>query len=266
MVDETQSLIFSLNITDILAILGALAWLPPIGSCLKKIIQKPVVRIMAPLHLEVGYTFLGQILNPHFAFIVENKDFVITAMSVTLEHQNGDRKTLQWQSIEESLMQVEQDNGISTPYKKNSEVLVLKLSRNSASERQIRFRCNEFNQKRYERELAIRKKVMVDLDQSKYDPEHHMRSPDLMDLTDYIGQNFPWKEGEYKVTINIESFQSFKLLDNTYSFVLTMNDIKQLEANKSLMPAHYGMQLEEFVGQPYTQLAWNWAYPRFIKA
>jgi len=47
----------------ILAVLGALAWLPQLFIIIKNVLVKPIVKIIPENQLEIGYTLFGPIIN-----------------------------------------------------------------------------------------------------------------------------------------------------------------------------------------------------------
>jgi hypothetical protein len=67
---ETES---TFGIFQILAILGALAWLPQLIIFISKWLTKPKLTIITDKDLEIGYTTFGPIFNFQIAFLAEKK-------------------------------------------------------------------------------------------------------------------------------------------------------------------------------------------------
>jgi hypothetical protein len=67
-----------MELIDFIAILGALAWTPPIFKLVKKRLTKPEVTIITGNNGEIGFTSLGNIFNLRLAFAVKNHDIVIS--------------------------------------------------------------------------------------------------------------------------------------------------------------------------------------------
>ena len=66
-----------IDIYDILAILGTLAWLPTLVESVKRLFIKPKLSIISSEQLGVSYTNLGPVLNLDFAFSAEKKELLI---------------------------------------------------------------------------------------------------------------------------------------------------------------------------------------------
>ncbi|MGU3359688.1 hypothetical protein ACLBWX_05070 [Methylobacterium sp. M6A4_1b] len=85
-----------MEVADIVAYIGAAAWLPQIIGWGVKAFSKPKVRLMPDRSLSVGFTSFGPIFNLHIAFASERKDALLEELSVHLRHEAGDTRRLSW--------------------------------------------------------------------------------------------------------------------------------------------------------------------------
>jgi len=65
--------------------------------------------------------------------------------------------------------------------------------------------------------------------EGKYDPVKFLREQEMTDLYSFTKHAFPWKQGKYTVTIEMQSPENFSLVGNQRKFSLTSADIEKLE-------------------------------------
>ena len=81
------------KVTFILALVGALAWIPPIISAGYLFFLKPKVRFVPEEFCEIGYTSFGPIFNQSFAIATSNKDALIERIAISfIIHENGENR------------------------------------------------------------------------------------------------------------------------------------------------------------------------------
>ena len=71
--------------SDIVALVGAAAWLPQIW----RFLQKPKVTPIVGGQVEIGFTHLGPVFNPKVAFRAQRRDALVTGIQYRLQHERG---------------------------------------------------------------------------------------------------------------------------------------------------------------------------------
>ena len=78
-----------MKIIDIIAILGALAWLPQILSWIYNWLKKPKISIYHEGEAEVGYIKNGNVFNLRFSFLARDKHALIDDIELVLTDKDG---------------------------------------------------------------------------------------------------------------------------------------------------------------------------------
>ncbi len=128
-----------MSFTDIAAVVGALAWLPPIVIGLRAWLTKPVVRVITQPVPEVGFTTYGPILNIRVALTVTHKDLVVTGIRLVVTHESGERTVFFWRGIVQRMGTMTYPQVGAVPFEKELNVLAMKVSQKDVEERFIRF-------------------------------------------------------------------------------------------------------------------------------
>ena len=253
-----------MKIIDWVAILGALAWTPHLISLIKSYFTKPEIRIITQKLAEIGFTTYGPIFNIRIAFSVKNRDVVISNFRIKVTHESGEQKNYEWQGLRQQVMKMHTSDG-AIPYEKENSVLAIKLSQREVEERIIQCQELSFVAGKRDIEDKAKKRLSYDREQEGYDPLKFLKCQEAIDVYNYIKHAFTWKSGKYKVVFELESPESFNIVDNEYEFTLTPMDIEELEKNKKSIEQDY---LNAFVAsdnEAYKQVHWNWRNPSIYK-
>lgn len=253
-----------MKLIDWIAILGALAWAPHLIGVLKSWILKPKVRIITQKSVEIGFTTSGPIFNVRLAFAVENKDIVVSDIKIMLKHDSGEERVFEWQGITQHLGKMKMPNLGEMPYEKEHAVLAVKLNQKDIEERFVRFQEPTFiNSKREYEKKAMRKMEYLKAE-GKYDKSRFLREQEMTDLYSFNKQAFPWKQGRYTVTIEMQSPEKFIVIDNVREFDLTPVDIDCLEKNKKLLEIDYERMILG-IDEEDDEFEWQWCHPVLLK-
>ncbi|MFV7710364.1 hypothetical protein [Shewanella algae] len=253
-----------MNIIDWIAILGALAWTPHLISLVKTYLIKPEVRIITQKIAEIGFTTYGPIFNIRIAFAVKNHDVVISNFRIKVTHESGEEKLYEWQGLKQQVLKMHTNEG-SIPYERENSVLAIKLNPKEVEERTIQ--CQEVSFIAGKREIEDKaiKRLSYDREQKGYDPIDFLKCQECMDVYNYIKHAFSWKAGKYKVAFELESPESFNLVDNEYEFTLMPVDIEELDKNKGSIEQVYINAFVNAEHAKYKQVYWNWRNPLIYK-
>ncbi|HEU4601213.1 MAG TPA: hypothetical protein VFS24_04555 [Steroidobacteraceae bacterium] len=253
-----------MKLIDWIAVLGALAWLPHLIRLGHQFFTRPKLRIITGVAPELGFTTYGPILNMRLAFVVEHKDLVISGMRILLRHESGPSHVFAWQGLTQTLGTLSNPQMGNMPFQKEANVLALKAKVADVDERFVRFQSVEFLSGKQPVEAKASSRIMYLQRQGKeIDVEALLRCDEMTDLYAYIKRAFPWKQGSYSLSFEIDSPQSFSIVGDAYNFSLTQVDVEELEKNTAQVERDYR---ERFIprkeGEP--ALVWVWRYPKLV--
>lgn len=253
--------------TDWIAIVGALAWLPPIVGAVRQWLTKPEVRIITQPAPEIGFTTFGPICNMRLAFSVKNKDLVVTGLKLTITHESGESRIFEWRGITQKMGQMNYPEIGPVPIEKELNVLAMKLVERDIEERFVRFQESAFLQGKAIIEKRASKKLTYLKQQGVLDRDTFLKSEEMADVYSCVRQGFSWKAGNYTVRFVLESPERFEVSDDRYEFSLTPIDIEHLEENKKSIERSYANEINPpNGGEKPEPLTWNWSYPDMRKA
>ena len=255
-----------MTFTDLAAIVGALAWLPPIFIAARSWITKPQIRVITQPSPEIGFTTMGAILNLRVALTVTHKDIVITGVRLKIKHESGEEVFLSWRGIVQRMGTMNYPQVGAVPFEKELNVLAMKISPKDVEERFIRFQNIAFLQKKSEHEETTLR-TMAHLNQTKtFDASKFLQNREMIDLYSYIKQSFSWKPGSYQLEVLLESPDAFTVLDNKYSFILSPLQVNNLSDNTQHIEQYYANEvLPRKADEQPTLITWNWVYPDMPK-
>src|SRR4051812_38525799 len=95
-----------MSTTDILAYIGALAWIPQIIQWAIIFFTKPLIRIIPDRTAQIGYTLYGPIFNLRVSIGVTRKDTVVYFIGVQLKHNDGSSYNFEWVGMNEVFSEV----------------------------------------------------------------------------------------------------------------------------------------------------------------
>jgi hypothetical protein len=248
---------------DVVALVGALAWLPHLISLFRELVSIAKIRVITQQTTEIGFTTLGPIFNIRLAFAVTHKDIVISEIKLRLKHEQGDEKIFIWQGIVQHMGKMTLPNAVM-PYEKESSVLAIKLNQKDIEERFVRFQDASFINAQREYLYKVDKKRAYLIAESKFEPKHFLREQEMVDLYNFNKHSFPWKIGKYKVIVEISSPEKFEVVDNELEFNLSGLEVEMLQKNIENLELDYkrrvSVPLEE-----NEQFEWNWVNPSLVK-
>ncbi len=255
-----------MTVLDWVAIIGALAWLPHLLSILTKYISKPVVRMIPPKGVDIGFTSFGPIFNLHLAFSVKNKDIVLSNLKVQLQHEGGDTHEFHCEGIDQTLMTMKVPDGPALPYEKKHSIFAFKINVKDIEEKIIKFQSPSFRSSSNDLISAAAKQQSFLKNKDQYDPEAFLKSEAMHNIITHNQNSFLWRSGSYTVTITADSPERYTLLDNTYKFSLNEVDIIELERNKPLIEKDLYNILVPQPPEQFEEVTWQWRHPQLFKS
>jgi len=262
-----------MNSTDIVAYIGAAAWLPPIFVLIYSKCSKPNVTIVPDKFVEIGYTTFGPLFNLRLSINVDKKDILLDHMSIILRHEDGSTHNLEWSGIYEIISEVKNNHGDSQVIHRDGIPIQIKLNTLSLFEKLVRFREVDFlrDDKRARDNLgeycSYLQENIKDKNKSKFCSEY-LNSKVFTDYLKHMRKNFWWKAGTYFVSFKIKSPSKISFNSVNFQFQLSQTDIDFLGKNLDKIKDDHEFLLKnnnipEYKGQP---VVWLWRYPELIKA
>lgn len=251
-----------MSLIDVAAIVGALAWTPPIFVVVRTWITKPQIRVITQPTPEVGFTTLGPILNIRVALTVTHKDIVITGIRLQVTHESGEQTYFSWRGIVQRMGTMNYPQVGAVPFEKELNVLAMKVSLKDVEERFIRFQNLDFLQHKAELEATSNKKMAYLRQSNAFEGETFLRSQEMSDVYSFIRQSFAWKPGSYRVRVLLDSPDSFNVLNDEYTFALSPLQVQGLSDNLKHIEQYYADEVFRLKdGEERKQIPWYWLYP-----
>lgn len=255
-----------MSFTDLAAVVGALAWIPPIFVGVRTWITRPEIRIITQPAPEIGFTTFGPILNLRIALTVRHKDIVVTGVRLRVTHESGEESVFSWRGIIQRMGTFNYPQIGAIPFEKESSVLAMKVSPKDVEERFIRFQNLEYLQKKMLLDSVSLKKLAYLRKSETFDAPSFLRSQEMAEVYSFIRQSFSWKPGSYRVKVMLESPDTFVVLDDEYAFTLSPLDVQNLSENLNHVEQYFAnevLPLQE--GEQRAPINWSWAYPDMQK-
>ena len=132
---------------DILAIIGASAWLPQVGYFLYKVLSKPKIEFVVQPEITI-INLLGTLhIAINCAFSADKKNALITKVKMQLKHERGDKREIEWIQIKEPQSKMEASVGGSVEVFRELPPTFIKVLTTHAVDYMMTFRDTEyFNQ------------------------------------------------------------------------------------------------------------------------
>jgi len=245
------------NLTEILAVIGALSWIYPLVVWLNKKFIKTELEIISHKTIEIGYTYYGPIINIDLAFSASKDDAFIKAITIELNHESHQAENFKWEWFEEKLMEMMVPEGGIVPYKRNQKAIALKVLTSTLVEKKIGFHKPLFA-KAYSENYNSVFQIYQNLINKNISPDELIKSNEYNSFENLFKNNFTWKVGRYTGIVTCVVANRGKKFTKKIEFILTNADIRKLEGNISksivLIGRHFGIST---LDEPQ----WDWAYP-----
>jgi len=239
----------------ILAILGALAWLPQLIIFLRNWLIKPELQIIPENQLEIGFTMIGPIINLNFAILSEKQKALIKNIEIELKHEDNDIQKFKWKWFEETLYTVDYPDK-SLPTKKNQTAIAINIQKDELVEKKIGFQQKSFQLKQ---KAIVQNTIEEAINLSKADKDSNdlKSSKNYNDLKDIFQNGFNWKVGNYTVKYKVYEKSNKKPFIKEVSFKMTSLDVSNLKTNID----NCNIEIERtYIGTELPAPVWNWVY------
>jgi len=211
---------------QIIAIFGALAWLPIIIRWF----IRPKLSIVSDNEIEVGYDLDGPKLKIQFAFSSDYKDSLIDNMTLELIHKDQETHSLIWNWLEEEIIQITYPEFGELPTKKKQKAIAIHVPNDFLTEKRISFIDKEFKDRFNELQLLLDIKHNNFFTEKK-DLKELRSTNEFKNFINLYVNSFYWKPGEYSISIKIHNRKNINPYHHKMRFQLTNLDTQKLRHN-----------------------------------
>ena len=240
----------------ILAVLGALAWIPQLFLLIRNHLIKPVVKIICENKIDIGYTTYGPIVNTSIALIAEKQKALIEKIEAELTHENNDTQKFTWKWFEETLHVVDLPNsGGSMPTRKNQTAIAINILKDELIEKKIGFQQNSFQSDQKIKDQLCTEDAINNAKADK--PATDLRAAkSYNDLKDTYQNGFNWKVGDYSITYKVYENSVKTPFIHKMKFKITALDLNNLKPNiDSCLTEIDRFYIDNELETP----SWNWS-------
>jgi hypothetical protein len=253
-----------MNLTDFAAVIGAAAWIPQIV----RYFSRAELKIIPDSTIELGYSFIGSIINPTCAFSASKKDALIEKMALEIIHQDGEKHEFLWQALDEKGFEGRSSKGETVEMRRTQSATALKIGIVGLVDRKILFQDTTIKEKRValERALIDKEDILKKADAPNF-PENVFRSDEFTKLGDHYRDCFYWKEGSYSLNIIAQEATHKDPILEKYAFSISRTDKNALEKNIVTAQEYSKHSVLYRAGKiaEIPLLHWNWIYPTLTK-
>jgi hypothetical protein len=248
---------------ELVAYIGAAAWIPQIATWIYRAAVRPKLRIVTEQNAEIGFTGFGPIFNVRMAFFVERRDMIIDGIELTIRHEGGEQRTFHWAGITETFSQISDAFGNrQQTVSRDQTPIAIKVGTQAFLEKMIRFQEPRFHQAdgTLMRTLVEHFNFLKQKDSATFVPET-LASKQFYDVIEGRHAGFWWKPGQYVVDLKLSSPQRFTLRTTRWAFTLAPVDVEHLKKNLPSIDADLrntvNSNLPDHKPEP---LPWVWSY------
>lgn len=213
--------------SDIVALIGAAAWLPQLW----RYFQKPRVTPIAGGQIEIGFSELGPIFNPKIAFRVERRDALVTGVHFVIKHERGQITTFDGTQLVETGAQSESTSGEKAFHRRTQDVVALVLTPTAIAERKVLTRERELL-KLYEN---LQEGFGAALSRFKGNSadwvDRVFQSSEYQALETALTKDFVWQPGKYTAVCHVTIAGQKTATQIEFGFMLTENSVSRLRGN-----------------------------------
>jgi hypothetical protein len=250
-----------MNAAEIVAYVGAGAWLPQIATWVYRAVVRPVVSLVPEEAAQIGFTSYGPIFNLQLAIASSRVDAIIDGIQLSVRHADGDSRLFRWYGLNETFSEVRDMTGNRQQTVGRDQVpIALKIGTASLVEKLVRFQVPRY----HETDRQLMTGLIAQFNHLKRtDPdyvERTLQTRELFDVLEARRQAFWWKAGRYDITIQLSSLTKVKFPKDRLQFELTSADVERLRQNIEVIR----LEIENLIRSnlPAFQpppVIWNWA-------
>lgn len=243
---------------DIVAILGALAWLPQIISWIYNWMKKPKISIYHDGEAEVGYIKNDNAFNLRFSFLARDKHALIDDIELVLIDKDGAHHTLKWMWYSETFYELQGPGGNATMAKQQNAIAI-NAFKDVLIEKFIGFQSVAFLEKR--KQLAYKLTTFIENQKinTNVDVDAIKCSNEYNELIRLYKSSLFWKAGDYNAVAKIHVADTNEIIEHSFNFRLSELEIDTLNKNVEFAKSVIDCEFVDSSKQPTG--TWLWAKP-----
>ena len=251
-------MLYYMKLMDVIAILGAMAWLPQIITWVYKWLRRPVVSIFHDTESEVGYIKNGCAFNVRLSFLSRKKHALIDDITLQLTDKNGASHILNWIWYSETLYELLGPEGNATMAKQQNAIAI-NAYEDALIEKFVGFQSIEFIEERKRLSYQLQSYIEDQRTGGCLNVDQVRASKQYNDLVRHYKNCFQWKAGEYKCTLKVHIADTNQTIEHKFKFVLS--DIEEDTLRKNLEVAKMAIDCEFIDPSSPITSSWIWAKP-----
>lgn len=219
-----------MKIINLVAILGALAWLPQIISWLYHWLKKPQLKVFNEDVAEVGFIKFGNAFNIRLSFLARHKNALIDNMELIVKDKDGATHNFKWIWYSETFYEFQAVTGNAIMAKKQ-QAIAINAYKDVLIEKFVGFQLNTFLETR--KNLVYKLNSFIENQRSvgDVDVETIRRSKEYNDILRLYRSSMLWKAGDYSATCKIHLADTKEYLEHSFKFTLSDIEIESLRKN-----------------------------------
>ena len=231
-----------MKIIDLVAIFGALAWLPQIISWIYHWLQKPKISVYHEEEAEAGFIKFGNAFNIRLSFLARRKHALIDNIELCITDKDGASHTFKWIWYSETLYELQAPTGNATMAKQQNAIAI-NAYKDVLIEKFIGFQSSSF--------LDERKQLAYKLNSHEYN-----------ELVRLYKNSMIWKTGDYSVICKIHIADTDTYMQHSFKFRLSDIEVETLKKNIEF--AQKIIDVEFINPQQQIEGTWLWTKPSII--
>jgi hypothetical protein len=220
--------------TEILALVGALAWLPQILQWIANATKRPKLKLVSAPGIQVGYDLDGPTIGLTSSISTRRKDALISKITIKTLHEKGDQRQFTWRWFDEIQTRMRTATGETAEFSKSQPAIALQVSTLTPAEKFIIFRDNEYS----ETGVTLLTAVMDHRDYLKSQEadtiDALLKSKEFATFRDFYSGNMYWREGQYTFEVSLHEAHTKHIHTERFSLRLIKADIETLRKNIQL--------------------------------
>lgn len=225
--------------SDIVALVGAAAWLPQLW----RFLQKPKVTPIVGGQIELGFTSLGPVFNPKIAFRVERRVALVIGIDFKVVHERGQVTNFKCTQLVEYGSQSESTSGEKAVHQRQQDVVAIVLNPVAIVERKVNSR--EANCLHRLEELNIDLARAIDRMRSDAADwiDQLQRSREYADISKFLEDSFLWRAGKYSVECFVTVAGQSQPSRCSFQFILGDKSVALLKDNIQIIEEKFRTSL-----------------------
>ena len=246
-----------MGISDIIAIIGAAAWLPQIFQWVSNYFKKPRLQVISALTCMLGIDTYGPNIYFTASISSERRDAIITYISTRLRHESGEERLFEWMSVDEVQFNAQSlTSADEAMFVKKMKVLAIKAVQEILSERSIYFRDKPLGDQTVSKINHAKDNLKYLEKPPSKQSNQLMKNKDFKELEQFVTENIFWREGRYEMEMSFDIKGLKRPHEQTFAFALTRQDVETLKINTEVIR----QQIHELLSGETAEKAIKWQF------